>query len=305
MIVSSKDFYAKAFHSDYAIGGFQAYNMEMVQGIIEASSDVSSPALVQSSCRGVRYAGAETLYQIARIWSDKYGIPVVLHLDHGDSIELCKSVIDAGFLSVMLDNTDLCFEEQAERTRAVVLYAHDHGATVEGEISLSGDYEERWRTTPEDAKAFADYTGCDSLSICVGNSHALYGRGFPNDKTPHLDLVLLQKIHQTLPKMPLVLHSINACQPVELSDRFDLSGGAKLRYHGFSREEMHASFKLGVVKCNVGIDKLAMTVGVREYLHQNPSEEDPRKYLSSGKTVMKEAIRQQMTELFKSNGMLM
>lgn len=304
MIVSTRDFYTKAFKADYAIGGFQAYNMEMVQGIIEASAEAASPALVQSSCRGVRYAGTETLYQIAKIWSEKYGIPVVLHLDHGDSIELCKQVIDAGFLSVMLDNTDLPFEVQAERTLEVVKYAHDRGATVEGEIALAGDYKERWRTTVVDAKTFADYTGCDSLSICVGNSHALYGRGFPEDEFPKLQLKLLEQIHTALPGLPLVLHSINACQPVELSDRFDRAGGIKRRHLGFSKEEMHAAFQLGVVKCNVGIDKLGMSVGVREYLSQFPSEEDPRKYLLNGKKVMKEAIHQQMTELFMSDGKL-
>lgn len=304
MIVTSTEFYRKAFLEDYALGGFQAYNMEMVQGIVEACSAERSPAIVQSSCRGVRYAGAETLFQIARIASEKADIPVVLHLDHGDGIELCKQAIDAGFSSVMLDNTDMPLEEQAERTKVVADYAHDHGAVLEGEIALRGDFPEVWRTSVESAVAFCNYTGCDSLSVCVGNSHALYGRGFPEGMTPHLHLKLLADIHDALPQMPLVLHSINCCQQPDLIDRFNQTGGKRIRHNGFLLEELHLAFQLGVVKCNVGVDKTSMTVGIREYLSDHPEAEDPRKYLGNGKSVMKSAIRQQMQVLFMSSNKL-
>ena len=300
MIVSTREFYEKAFHAEYAIGGFQAYNMEMVQGILEVCAEERSPALVQSSCRGVRYAGAETLYHIARIHSEKLGIPAALHLDHGDSLTLCRQVIDAGFLSVMLDNTGLPFEQQAEKTRMLVQYAHNRGAVVEGEIAMPADCPERWMTLPADAKAFVEYTQCDSLSVCVGNSHALYGRGFPDTDTPHIRMRLLESIHTALPNTPLILHSINALQPPLLKQRFEDAGGKNRQYNVLCGDELHQAMRLGVVKCNIGIDKLAMTVGIREYLRDHPAEMDPRKYLANGKSVMKEAIRQQMRDLFKS-----
>lgn len=288
-IVNSDQFYKKAFKSNYAIGGFQAYNMEMVQGIIEAAAEQQSPVIVQCSCRGVRYGGAETIYQIARLCSERLHIPVVLHLDHGDSIQLCKQVIDAGFSSVMLDNTDLSIEEQIKRTQEVVEYAHDRGASVEGEIALKFDGDERWLTTCEDAVRFVSATQCDSLSICVGNSHALYGRGFPNNKTPRIRQELIEQIHSELPNLPLVLHSIAIDTP-ELSRRFAESGGVVQDFGVFSQEELHLAMIQGVVKCNVGIDKTAMTAGIREYLKQHPQDEDPRNYLGFGKTVMEQAV---------------
>lgn len=302
-VVNSKYFYEKAFHENYAIGGFQAYNMEMIQGIVQAASEARSPALVQSSCRGVRYAGAETIFQITRLAAEKYDIPVVLHLDHGDSPQLCREAIDAGFTSVMLDCTDEPFQNQIEKTKEIVAYAHERGTSVEGEIALRGQWDEIWMTAVSDAVCFVEETGCDSLSVCVGNSHALYGRGFPNEKKPTLRLGLLKQIHEALPDVPLVLHSISVGTK-ELDERFEKSGGKVHSYGTFDVEELQEAMKLGVVKCNVGTNKISTTTGIREYLKEHPYETDPRKIYGAGKSVMTDAIKYQMKKVFLSEGKL-
>lgn len=302
-IVNSRKFYEESFLKTYAIGGFQAYNMEMIQGIAEAAALEKSPALIQSSCRGVRYAGAETIFQIARLAAEKYQIPIVLHLDHGDSPQLCKEAIKAGFSSVMLDCTDEPIKLQIEKTKDVTAYAHENNASSEGEIALRGEWEEIWMTAPEDAALFVRKTGCDSLSVCVGNSHGLYGRGFPDDKKPVLNLELLKKIHEAVPETPLVLHSISVGTE-ELDKRLEAAGGKVRTYGVFTVEELREAMKLGVVKCNVGINKIATAVGIRECLAEQPYEVDPRKIYGAGRNVMVEAIRHHMRNVFFSSGWL-
>jgi len=302
-LVNTYDFYKKAFESFYAIGGFQVYNMEMIQGTVEAAASMKSPILLQASCRGVRYAGARTLYQIARIAAEYWNIPVVLHLDHGDSVELCKDAIDAGFTSVMLDCTGQPLNTQIEMTREVVEYAHRHNVTVEGEAARKADCEECYLTSPEEAEAFVNATGCDSLSICVGNSHVLYGRGFPDSRKPALRLGLLAEIHSAVPNTPLVLHSISVGTK-ELTRRLEAAGGRQKTYGVFLTEELHEAMKLGVVKCNVGTNKISTTVGVREYLMRCPQEMDPRKYYGEGRRIMTEAVKYQIETLFLSAGQL-
>ncbi|RGZ01596.1 class II fructose-bisphosphate aldolase [Clostridium sp. AM58-1XD] len=302
-VVNSKNFYRNAFTKPYAIGGFQAYNMEMIQGIVEAAAAKRSPVLVQSSCRGVRYAGAETIFHITRLAAEKYRIPVVLHLDHGDSTTLCREAVDAGFTSVMLDCTDEPTELAIEKTRDAAAYAHEKGASVEGEIAVRGEWEEIWMTAVPDAVRFVKETRCDSLSICVGNSHALYGRGFPDDKKPCLNLKLLRQIHEALPDMPLVLHSISTGTD-ELDRRMEAAGGKITRCGVFTVNELKEAMKLGVVKCNVGINKIATTVGIREYLRDNPYDIDPRAIYGAGKQVMVQAIKDHMEHVFFSAGQL-
>ncbi|MEY8338638.1 class II fructose-bisphosphate aldolase [Lachnospiraceae bacterium 62-35] len=302
-IINSSLFYKKAFFMPYAIGGFQAYNMEMIQGIAEAAAKQHSPAFIQSSCRGVRYAGPETIFHIARLAAEKYRIPLVLHLDHGDSVELCREVIDAGFTSIMLDCADEPVELQIEKTKDITMYAHEKNVSVEGEIALRGGWEEIWMTTAEEAARFVKKTGCDSLSICVGNSHALYGRGFPDDKKPRLKLELLSQIHKDIPDMPLVLHSISAGTE-KLDKRLKEAGGKVKNYGVFTPEELWEAMKLGVVKCNVGLNKISTTVGIRECLLSDPYETDPRKIYGAGKKVMIETIEDYMKHIFCSAGQL-
>lgn len=295
-LVNTNYIYQKAMAKDYAIGGFCGYNMEMIQAIIEGAELEKSPVLVQASCRVIDYAGADMIRAITEIAANKASVPVALNLDHGDTVERCIECIDSGFTSVMLDNTGLPFDEQVKRTKAVVDYAHQQGVSVEGEICHKVEGPELYRTSVEEAVKFVELTGCDSLSICVGNAH-----GQAPDHQKKFDLELLENIHKALPGIPLVLHatSIFSKDFLDKANAYD----ARLPYSkNFSEANLHTTMPYGVTKINSCMDlKIATTTAIRQYMQENPGEMDPRKYLASARNTLVEHIRYKIRNTFKSS----
>ncbi len=295
-LVNTNDIYKKAMAKDYAIGGFCGYNMEMIQAIIEAAEFEKSPVLVQASCRVIDYAGADMIKAITEIAAKKASVPIALNLDHGDTIERCIECVDSGFTSVMLDNTGLPFDEQVRRTKTVVDYAHPRGVSVEGEICHKVEGPELYRTSVEEAVKFVELTGCDSLSICVGNAH-----GQAPDHEKQFDFELLENIHKAIPEIPLVLHATSIFSKAFLDKANSYNAGIAYSKN-FSEADLHATMPHGVSKINSCMDlKIATTTAIRQYMQENPREMDPRKYFAMTRTVLIEHIRYKIRNTFRSS----
>ena len=216
-IVTSEKIYNQCMNENWAVGGFIGYDMEIMQAAVEAAVSVHAPVMIQGSCRVIDYAGVEFIYRMAEAAVEKYNTDLILHLDHGDTVERCKLCIDHGFTSVMLDCTGDSFEENVRKTGEVVEYAHQKGAVVEGEICHPVNNAERFETDVEEAVRYVELTGCDSLSICCGNAHDI-----APDYPKKLNVNKIRQIHEAIPKMPLVLHatSIFPEQFVERANKY-------------------------------------------------------------------------------------
>lgn len=295
-IISSTAVLQDALSHHYAIGGFICYDMEMMQAVAHAAKAENSHVLLQASCRADDYAGARFLRKIAEAASEKYGMDYVLHLDHGDSVERCKHCINEGFTSVMLDNTGLPLEENIRLTQEVVAYAHARGVSVEGEVMHPIEGPLMFDTSVEETVTYAEKTGVDSLSICVGNPHGL-SHDFPH----HLDLRRIEAIHQALPELPLVLHATG------LSDRatveaFNSVGSMKKISEGFPPEELEEAIRLGVAKINCGAEiKMIITTSIRQYMLSHPTVADPRPYLGAARDRVEMVVRERLCQ-FHSSG---
>ena len=298
-LVATNEIFLKAMEQKYAIGAFNINNMELLQSVVEASEELKSPLIVQVSASAKKYINNTYLLKMMEAALQSSSIPLVLHLDHGESFELCKECIDEGFSSVMIDGSKFDFDKNVELTKQVVDYAHNFGVTVEAELGkLSGveddisvENHEAIYTDPLKAVEFVQKTGCDSLAVAIGTSHGAYK--FKND--PKLDFERLRKIkHLVGQNFPIVLHGASSVLTdlVKINNDF---GGNIENALGVPEEMLVEAIKLGVAKINVDTDiRLAFSGAVRQYLAQNKSEFDPRKYLGFARNTVKELVKRKI-----------
>ncbi len=317
-LVTTTEMFKKAYDGGYAIGAFNVNNMEIVQGITEAAKEVNAPLILQVSKGARAYANHTYLIKLVEAAVIETGLPIALHLDHGDSFETCKSCIDGGFSSVMIDASSHSFEENIEITKKVVEYAHDHGVVVEAELgSLAGIEDEvnvsaeaASYTRPEEVEEFVTRTGCDSLAIAIGTSHGAY-KFTPEQCTrneqgilvpPALRFDILEEVSKRLPGFPIVLHGSSSV-PQEFVAKVNQYGGAMPNAIGVPEEQLRKAASMAVCKINIDSDlRLAMTASVREYLAQNPSHFDPRQYLKPARTAIKEMVKHKLINVLGCDG---
>ena len=309
-LTHTRDLFAKSLKGKYALGAFNVNNMELIQAIVEACEEEKAPLMLQISKGARQYANPVYLKKLIEAAVSLSNIPIVIHLDHGDTFELCKQCIDEGFTSVMIDASHEPFEKNAEITRKVVEYAHKHNCSVESELghlvgaqfdegeeggahSASGHY-----TNPEETVKFVRETGCDSLAVAIGNSHGAYKfKG-----TQHLDLERLKLIKKALMDAnlgdyPLVLHGASSV-PKYLVDEINKYGGKMPDAQGVPEADIEIARRTGCTKVNIDTDlRLAMTAGIRKVLVEKPSEFDPRKYLGPARQNVKDLVRHKVRDV--------
>lgn len=305
-LVTSKEMFKKAYEGGYAIGAFNVNNMEIIQGITEAAKEVNAPLILQVSAGARKYANHTYLMKLIEAAMIETNLPICVHLDHGDSFELCKSCIDGGFTSVMIDGSHLPFEENIALTKQVVEYAHDKGVVVEGELGrLAGiedavnvSEEDATFTDPDQAEEFVKRTGVDSLAIAIGTSHGAYK--FKGE--PKLRFDILEEIQKRLPGFPIVLHGASSVIP-EFVEKINKYGGKMPGARGVPEDMLRKAASMAVCKINIDSDlRLAMTGTVREYLANNPAEFDPRKYLGPAREAIKELVKHKIINVLGCAG---
>lgn len=307
-LVTTKEMFKKAYEGGYAIGAFNVNNMEIVQGIVDAAKATNSPLILQVSAGARKYAKPAYLRKLVEAAIEDTGIDIALHLDHGDSFEICKQCIDDGFTSVMIDGSALPYEENIELCKQVVEYAHARGVVVEAELGKLAGVEDDVKvsaadatyTDPMQAVDFVKRTGVDSLAIAIGTSHGAYK--FKGE--PKLDFARLEEITRLLPGFPLVLHGASTVIP-EFVDMCNKYGGEIPGAQGVPEEMLRTAAKSGVCKINIDTDlRLAMTGAIRKYLVENPKEFDPRKYLGVGRTAIKDMVEHKLLNVLGCNDTL-
>ena len=285
-LVTSKEMFEKAYNGGYAIGAFNVNNMEIIQGITEAAAELKAPLILQVSKGARAYANRTYLKKLVEAAVIETGLPIVLHLDHGDSFELCKSCIEDGFTSVMIDASSKPFAENIALTRQVVEYAHDHGVVVEAELgTLAGiedevnvSAEDSSYTRPEEVEEFVSKTGCDSLAIAIGTSHGAYK--FKPGTKPQLRFDVLEEVSRRLPGFPIVLHGSSSV-PQDLVAKVNQYGGNMPGAIGVPEDQLRKAASLSVCKINIDSDlRLAMTASIREHFALHPADFDPRQFVS-------------------------
>ncbi len=295
-LVNTRELFAKAVKGGYAIPAFNFNNMEQMQAIIQACVECKSPVILQVSAGARKYANQTLLRYMAQGAVEYakelgYAIPIVLHLDHGNSFELCKDCIDSGFSSVMIDGSHLPYEENVALTKKVVEYAHQHDVTVEGELGVLAGVEddvkaeEHTYTRPEEVVDFVSRTGVDSLAISIGTSHGAYK--FKPGTNPKIRLDILAEIEKQIPGFPIVLHGSSSV-PQDLVAQINHFGGKLKDAIGIDEGQLREAAKSAVCKINIDSDgRLAMTAAVRKVLSEHPEEFDPRKYLGPARDELK------------------
>lgn len=307
-LVTTKDMFQKAYDGGYAIGAFNVNNMEIIQGITEAAKELNSPLILQVSAGARKYANHNYLVKLVEAALMETDLPMALHLDHGDSFELCKSVIDGGFTSVMIDGSHLPFEENIKLTKQVVEYAHDKGVTVEGELGrLAGveddidvSDEDASYTRPDEVEEFVGRTGVDSLAIAIGTSHGAFK--FKPGQKPQLRFDILDEITRRLPNFPIVLHGASSVVP-EYVEMINTYGGDMPDAIGIPEEMLRQAARSAVCKINIDSDiRLAMTGTIRKVFADNPGEFDPRKYLGPARDAVKGMVAHKIKNVLGSEG---
>lgn len=307
-LVSTTDMFKKAYEGGYAIGAFNVNNMEIVQGIVDAAKEEQSPLILQVSAGARKYAKHIYLVKLVKAALEDTGLPIALHLDHGDDFEICKSCIDGGFTSVMIDGSKHDFETNVALTKKVVEYAHAHGVVVEGELGRLAGVEDDVNvsekdalfTDPDQAAEFVERTGVDSLAIAIGTSHGAYK--FKGE--PYLDFERLEKVGKLLPGFPIVLHGASTVLP-EFVEKCNKYGGNIPGAQGVPEEMLRKAASMSVCKINIDTDlRLAMTASIREFFVENPSEFDPRKYLGSARDAIKGMVQHKIKDVLGSSGKL-
>ncbi|MBQ7306301.1 MAG: class II fructose-1,6-bisphosphate aldolase, partial [Clostridia bacterium] len=295
-IVTTKEMFKKAYEGGYAVGAFNVNNMEIIQGITEAAGELKAPVILQVSKGARAYANHTYLVKLVEAAAQENDIPIALHLDHGDSFELCKSCIDGGFTSVMIDASSKPFAENIELTRKVVEYAHDHGAVVEAELgTLAGVEDEvvveagkEMFTRPEEVEEFVSKTGCDSLAIAIGTSHGAYK--FKPGTKPQLRFDVLEECAKRLPGFPIVLHGASSV-PQNFVEEINKYGGNMPGAIGIPEEQLRQAATSAVCKINIDSDiRLALTASVRKYLAEHPDHFDPRQWLKPARQAVKDMV---------------
>lgn len=305
-LVNTKEMLKKAYKENYAVGAFNVNNMEIVQGITKACQELKSPVILQVSAGARRYASHTYLMKLVEAAVQETSVPIALHLDHGDSFELCKSCIDGGFTSVMIDGSSLNYEENIELAKRVVDYAHPRKVTVEAELGrLAGiedevdvSSEKAYYTDPVQVEDFVERTGVDSLAIAIGTSHGAYK--FKPGQNPQLRFDILNEIEKRLPNFPIVLHGASSVIP-EFVDMINKNGGKMPDAIGIPEEMLREAAKMAVCKINIDSDlRLAMTGTIRKYLNENPSHFDPRQYLKPAREAIYNMVSHKIKDVLGS-----
>ncbi|WP_314031237.1 class II fructose-1,6-bisphosphate aldolase [Mogibacterium timidum] len=308
-LVTTTEMFKKAYDGGYAIGAFNVNNMEIVQGITEACREENAPVILQVSKGARAYASHTYLMKLVEAAVlDCPDIPIALHLDHGPDFETCKSCIDGGFTSVMIDASSKPFEENIEITKQVVDYAHKYGVVVEAELgTLAGieddvnvSSEDSSYTRPEEVEEFVRRTGCDSLAIAIGTSHGAFK--FKPGTKPQLRFDVLHECEKKLPGFPIVLHGASSV-PQEFVRMINTYGGAMKDALGVPEDQLREAARSAVCKINIDSDlRLAMTGSVRKHLVESPSEFDPRQYLKPARANIKELVRHKLVDVLGCAG---
>ena len=323
-LVTSTEMFKKAYNGGYAIGAFNVNNMEIIQGITEAAIEKRAPLILQVS-KGAR-AYAKNVYLMKLIeaaiedaeQTAGFDLPIVVHLDHGDTFELCKSCIDGGFTSVMIDGSSKSFEDNIALTRQVVEYAHDHGVVVEGELGTLAGVEDEVKvsaedssyTRPDEVEEFVNRTGVDSLAIAIGTSHGAYkftaAQCTRNEKgilvPPPLRFDILDEVAKRLPGFPIVLHGSSSV-PQEFVKIINENGGKMPDAVGIPEEQLRKAAEGAVCKINIDSDlRLAMTACIRQYFNEHPDHFDPRQYLKPARAAIKAMVEHKLVDVLGCDG---
>ena len=317
-LVTTTEMFKKAYDGGYAIGAFNVNNMEIVQGITEAAKEVNAPLILQVSKGARAYANHTYLVKLVEAAIIETGLPICLHLDHGDSFETCKSCIDGGFTSVMIDASSKPFAENIEITKKVVEYAHDHGVVVEAELGALAGVEDEVNvsaehshyTRPEEVEEFVSKTGCDSLAIAIGTSHGAYkftaAQCTRNEKgelvPPPLRFDILDEVVKRLPGFPIVLHGSSSV-PQEFVKMINENGGKMPDAVGIPEEQLRQAARGAVCKINIDSDlRLAMTGTIRQFFTEHPDKFDPREYLKPARAAIKELVKHKLVYVLGCDG---
>ena len=323
-LVTSTEMFKKAYDGGYAIGAFNVNNMEIIQGITEAAIEEKAPLILQVS-KGAR-AYAKHVYLMKLIeaaiadaeQTAGFDLPICVHLDHGDTFELCKSCIDGGFTSVMIDGSSKSFKDNIALTKQVVDYAHDHGVVVEGELGTLAGVEDEVKvsaedssyTRPEEVEEFVSKTGVDSLAIAIGTSHGAYkftaAQCTRNEQgllvPPPLRFDILEEVSKRLPGFPIVLHGSSSV-PQEFVKLINKYGGKMPDAVGIPEEQLRKAATMSVCKINIDSDlRLAMTACIRQHFAEHPEHFDPRQYLKPARMAIKDMVKHKLVDVLGCNG---
>lgn len=313
-LVNTKELFNKAMKGGYAVPAFNFNNLEQLQAIISAAIETKSPVILQVSKGARKYANQTLLQYLAKgavelVNESRTNIPLVLHLDHGDSFELVKSCIQTGFSSVMIDGSHLPYEENVLLTKTVVEFSHHYDVTVEGELGVLAGIEDdvssehSHYTKPDEVEDFVERTGVDSLAISIGTSHGAYKFKLKQGEAPpSLRFDILEEIERRIPGFPIVLHGASSV-PQNIVDEINRYGGNLVGTAGISEEELRKAAKLAVCKVNIDSDgRLAVTATIRKVLYEKPDEFDPRNYLGPARESLKELYKHKIINVLGSNG---
>ncbi len=323
-LVTSTEMFKKAYNGGYAIGAFNVNNMEIIQGITEAAIEKRAPLILQVSKGARAYAKHVYLMKLIEAAIEDaeqtagFDLRIVVHLDHGDTFELCKSCIDGGFTSVMIDGSSKSFEDNIALTRQVVEYAHDHGVVVEGELGTLAGVEDEVKvsaedssyTRPDEVEEFVNRTGVDSLAIAIGTSHGAYkftaAQCTRNEKgilvPPPLRFDILDEVAKRLPGFPIVLHGSSSV-PQEFVKIINENGGKMPDAVGIPEEQLRKAAEGAVCKINIDSDlRLAMTACIRQYFNEHPDHFDPRQYLKPARAAIKAMVEHKLVDVLGCDG---
>lgn len=305
-LVTTTEMFKKAYKENYAIGAFNVNNMEIIQGIVEAATEEKAPLILQVSAGARKYANPVYLRKMVEAAVEVSGLPIALHLDHGDCFDLCKSCIENGFTSVMIDASAHPFAENAKITKQVVEYAHDHGVVVEAELGKLAGVEDDVKvaakdasyTDPDQVQEFVDKTGVDSLAIAIGTSHG----AFKFKGQPKLRFDILDEVAKRLPEFPIVLHGASSV-PQHLVEKINHFGGSMPGAQGVPEDMLREAARRAVCKINIDSDlRLAVTAALREHLATNPSHFDPRQYMGPAREAVKVLVKHKIVDVLGCNG---
>lgn len=307
-LVTTKKMFEDAYKGGYAIGAFNVNNMEIIQGIVGAAKKNNAPVILQVSKGARAYANHKYLVKLVEAAVEETGLPIALHLDHGPDFETCKSCIDGGFTSVMIDGSSLSYEDNVALIKKVVEYAHAHGVVVEGELGTLAGVEDdvvveagnESYTNPDQVEDFVTRTGVDSLAIAIGTSHGAYK--FKPGQKPQLRFDILEEVSKRLPGFPIVLHGASSVMP-EYVEKINKFGGEMPDAIGIPEDMLRQAASMAVCKINVDSDlRLAMTAAIREHLVENPSHFDPRQYLTPARNAIEEVVSHKIEKVLGCAG---
>ena len=307
-LVTSTEMFKKAYEGHYAVGAFNVNNMEIIQGIVAAAQQEKSPLILQVSAGARKYANHIYLMKLVEAAIEDTGLPICLHLDHGEDFDICKACVDGGFTSVMIDGSKHPFEENIEMTRRVDDYAHERGVVVEAELGRLAGVEDAVKvnskdatyTDPDQAVEFVERTGCDSLAIAIGTSHGAYK--FKPGTKPQLRFDVLEEVEKKLPGFPIVLHGSSSV-PQEFVEKINKFGGNMPGAIGVPEDQLRKAASMAVCKINIDSDlRLAMTASIREYLAEHPDHFDPRQYLKPARQAIHDMVAHKIVDVLGCDG---